>query len=93
MGYGLIVILTPVNIIQPDNSFGPGLCTTIPHPDLSPLQAVALEYIATTVLILFCCGVWDPRNAKNQDGIPVKFGLTITALGLIVVNNIYSVSK
>lgn len=78
MGYGLLMVMTPVDV------FTPGLCVTAPHPGLSPLQAVAMEYISTTVLILICGGVWDPRNAKHQDSIPVKFGLAITAIGVII---------
>lgn len=86
MGYGLLIVVTPENIIYPEDATGPGLCSTVPRPDLTPVQAVAIEYLSTTVLILICCGVWDPRNAQHQDSIPLKFGLAITAIGCIVVS-------
>lgn len=86
MGYGLLIVITPEHIIYPEDFSGPGLCSTVPHPDLTPVQAVAIEYLSTTVLVLICCGVWDPRNAQHQDSIGLKFGLAITAIGLIMVS-------
>lgn len=82
MGYGLLMIMTPADLIFP--SEGPGLCVTMPHSNLTAFQALAFEYIATTVLIMICGGVWDPRNAKHQDSIPLRFGFAIMAIGLIV---------
>ena len=84
MGYGLLLVVTPTELIRPENSTGPYLCTTVPHASLSPLQALAFEYLASTVLILLCCGVWDPRNAKAVDSIPLRFGFAITAIGAIM---------
>lgn len=83
MGYGLLITLTPSHIIRPVNATGPGLCSTVPHPDVTPFQAVAVEYIATSVLILMCCAIWDPRNAKYQEGVPLKFGLAIAAIASV----------
>lgn len=84
MGYGLLMVVTPADVFAPLGATGPGLCVTAPHPDISPFQAVAMEYIATTILILICGGVWDPRNSKYQDSIPMKFGFAITAIGIIL---------
>lgn len=84
MGYGLLMVVTPADVLKPLGFEGPGLCVTAPHPDISPFQAVAMEYIATTILILICGGVWDPRNAQHQDSIPLKFGFAITAIGCIM---------
>lgn len=28
----------------------------------------------------FCCGIWDPRNAKHHDSVAIKFALAIAGL-------------
>ncbi|XP_055316133.1 aquaporin AQPAe.a-like [Sitodiplosis mosellana] len=84
MGYGLLMVMTPADIFAPLGATGPALCVTASHADLTPFQAVAMEYISTTVLILICGGVWDPRNAQQQDSIPLKFAFAITAIGTIL---------
>lgn len=83
MGYGLLMIMTPVDVLQ-SNIALKAVCITEPHSGLTPLQAVAMEYLSTTVLILICGGVWDPRNDKHQDSNPLKFGFAITAIGAII---------
>lgn len=87
MGFGLLKVLTPEDIFRPANSTGPGLCSTIPHSDLTAMQALAIEFIATMILILICCGVWDPRNAKHHDSVPLRFGLAVSGLACALVNN------
>lgn len=84
MGYGLLLVMTPASTFNALDGAGPAICVTAPHGDLTPLQAFAMEYLATTVLILICCGVWDPRNSHVQDSIPLKFGFAITAIGCIL---------
>lgn len=84
MGYGLLILVTPQEIFRPLGIDVPELCMTLPAKDLTPLQAVAMEYLSTSVLILICGGVWDERNARNQDSIPLKFGFAIMAIGLTV---------
>lgn len=32
---------------------------------------------------MICCGVWDPRNAKHHDSVPLRFGLAVAALALV----------
>uniref|UniRef100_T1GER8 Aquaporin n=1 Tax=Megaselia scalaris TaxID=36166 RepID=T1GER8_MEGSC len=39
-----------------------------------------IELIGTGTLIWVVCGVWDPRNAKGHDAVPLKLGFAITAL-------------
>lgn len=88
MGFGLLIALTPTDIYTgsiPDG--GAGVCVTFVHPLLSSLQGLLIEFIATCVLILVFCAVSDPRNAKNTDGIPLKFGFVIFALAITTVNN------
>ncbi|GAB0087910.1 aquaporin [Sergentomyia squamirostris] len=82
MGFGLLKALTPAQIFRPSNETSSGLCTTVPHPDISSIQAVAVEFIITSILIFICCAVWDPRNAKSHDSVPLRFGLAITCLAL-----------
>lgn len=85
MGYGLLLVITPSHIFSPDNDLI-GVCVTRPHESLSPIQAVAIEYLATTILIALCCGCWDPRNADKQDTIPLKFGFALVSIGCLVVS-------
>lgn len=81
MGYGLLIVVTPADIFRPFGIDVPELCMTLPYKDVTPIQAVAMEYLSTSVLILICGGVWDPRNEKYQDSIPLKFGFAIMAIG------------
>lgn len=85
MGYGLLLVITPSHIFSPDNDMI-GVCVTRPIETLTPIQAVAIEYLATTILIALCCGCWDPRNAHLQDTIPLKFGFALVAIGCVVVS-------
>lgn len=82
LGYGLLKLVTPVAAFKTPDGV-PGICTTVPAKDLSDFQAVLVEYFSTTILILVCCGVWDPRSAKNTDSIPLKFGFTVAALSIV----------
>ncbi|XP_013104046.1 aquaporin isoform X2 [Stomoxys calcitrans] len=79
IGYGLLKVVLPDSVI---NSTPAGLCVTIPHALLTPGQGVMIEFIITAVLILVCCGVWDPRNAKFHDSVPIRFGLAIACLAI-----------
>lgn len=85
MGYGLLLVITPSHIFSPDNDVI-GVCVTRPIESLTPIQAVAIEYLSTTILIALCCGCWDPRNASLQDTIPLKFGFALVAIGCVVVS-------
>ncbi|XP_031636945.1 aquaporin AQPcic-like [Contarinia nasturtii] len=72
IGYGLLVTFTPASKISSD------FCIT--KPSVEPHQAFFIEFIATATLIWFCCGVWDPRNEKVQDSVPLRFGLAVAGL-------------
>lgn len=74
MGYGLLVTLTPTEILKGEKAF----CLT--KPSVPAPQAFAIEFIATAIFIWFCCGIWDPRNAKSHDSLPLRFGLAVTGL-------------
>lgn len=85
MGFGLLKVLTP------ESQFGSqagliGHCMTWPHPEVRVWQALGIEFMATMVLVLVCCGVWDPRNAGTHDSVGLRFGFVITALALAAVS-------
>lgn len=87
MGFGILKAVTPAHVFaRADNGTSIGLCTTMPSASVSPMQAVAVEFLITMVLILVCCGVWDPRNAKHHDSVPLRFGLAVACLALVGVS-------
>lgn len=85
LGFGLLKVLTPSEIFRPKDATGPGVCTTAPHDDSDAMRVFAIEFFATMSLILLCCGVWDPRNAKTTDSNAIKFGFTIIVLSMAAV--------
>lgn len=86
LGFRLLQALTPTKVYA--SSFGDyGVCQTVPHDDLSELDAFFVEFIATSVLISICCALWDPRNSTKQDSVALKFGLAITILSVIFVSS------
>jgi len=89
IGFGLLKAVTPASGWRAENSTVAGVCTTVPHKDVTTMQALAIEFLATSVLILVCCGVWDPRNRDCKDAVPLKFGLTITGLAIATVSIFY----
>lgn len=90
IGYGMLKALTPYKVFN-ENAGEYGFCATVPQADLNTFQVFMHEYMATMFLITLCCSVWDQRNAKNTDSIPLKFGLAIMVLSMIFVSPIYSV--
>ncbi|KYN17064.1 Aquaporin, partial [Trachymyrmex cornetzi] len=51
-----------------------------PKYNLTAIQGLLVEGIATAILIMVLCSVWDPRNEKNTDSVPIKFGFTVIVL-------------
>lgn len=90
LGYGMLKALTPYKVFN-ENAGEYGFCATAPQADLNTFQVFMHEYMATMFLITLCCSVWDQRNAKNTDSIPLKFGLAIMVLSMIFVSPIHSV--
>ncbi|XP_068144014.1 aquaporin AQPcic-like [Drosophila tropicalis] len=76
IGYGLLKVLLPETTL----SAGVGLCVTVPHAEVTSAQAFGIEFVITAILILVCCGVWDPRNSKFHDSVAIRFGLAIACL-------------
>ncbi|XP_075213024.1 aquaporin-like isoform X3 [Lycorma delicatula] len=84
LGFGLLKIVTPCDLWLVSSGNGTGVCSTIPVPSLNDAQSLALEFLATSFLILVVCSVWDARNADKADSTPLKFAVTITVISIIV---------
>lgn len=85
LGYRLLISLTPTKVL--DDSKGQcGVCAVVPHADMNEFTVFIIEFIATSVLIAMCCSFWDPRNTKKQDSAPLKVGLTIIVLLVLLVS-------
>jgi len=76
--------ITPHSFLHDGNLTTAGsFCTTDLNENVTISYGVFAEAFATGVLVLFACGVWDPRNKNSSDAVPIKFGLCITALCLV----------
>lgn len=81
MGLGLLKVVIPSSFFnQNATTDDVGFCMTMPHSDLSDVQAFTIEFIATTVLVFVNLAVWDHRNEKYQDSTPLKFGFVVFVL-------------
>ncbi|XP_017837136.1 aquaporin AQPcic [Drosophila busckii] len=76
IGYGLLKALLPESTFDVPN----GMCVTLPHAQVSSPQAFGIEFVATSILVIVCCGVWDPRNSKHHDSVAIRFGLAVACL-------------
>uniref|UniRef100_A0A182J383 Uncharacterized protein n=1 Tax=Anopheles atroparvus TaxID=41427 RepID=A0A182J383_ANOAO len=81
-GYGLLRAVTPWKYYQRALEYGEGHCVTAPHESLSTGEALAVEILLTGVLVWTNCGIWDPRNQKNSDSVPIKFAFLIAGLSI-----------
>lgn len=80
-------MVTPKDhLIAPDQNadLADLFCVTDLHADLSAIQGLVLEGMATVVLMLVVSSVWDARNEKNSDSVPIKFGIAVTLLAITV---------
>lgn len=81
-GYGLLMAVSPYQYFTAALDEGNGSCVTAPHEDLGTWEAFGVEFLITSTLIWNCCGLWDPRNAKNTDSTSVKFALIVAGLSI-----------
>ncbi|KXJ69129.1 aquaporin AQPAn.G [Aedes albopictus] len=81
-GYGLLMAVTPMKLFTEALETGNGACVTAPHDDLSTWEAFGVEFFITGILVWTCCGLWDPRNSKFGEGLPVKFALIIVGIAI-----------
>lgn len=85
LGHRLLIAVTPYKVL--DDSKGQcGVCAVVPHEDMNEFTVFIIEFIATSVLVAMCCSFWDARNQKKQDSAPLKVGLTIILLLVLLVS-------
>lgn len=82
----MLQVITPCNLWNISFNNETGLCNTVPMTDLLDSQALALEFLATSFLIILVCSVWDPRNSNKPDSVPLKFAVVITVISAVVVS-------
>lgn len=80
---GAILGFALLKILIPEDYSKPGFCMTLPHTLLTTLQALAIETIITTILIIIVCAVWDKRNADKSDSVPLRFGFVLVAISMV----------
>jgi aquaporin rerated protein, invertebrate len=61
LGYGLLRAVIPS-----DKFDGNGFCVSLPGQGVSQTHGLVIEFLITSILIMICGGVWDPRNAKHH---------------------------
>ncbi|XP_014217012.1 aquaporin AQPAe.a-like isoform X2 [Copidosoma floridanum] len=81
VGYGMIKIVTPVHLMNDGNpdSTAP-LCVTVVHPGISIAQAILIEVLCTSLILLGACATWDPRCAHTTDSTALRFGMAVAAI-------------
>lgn len=73
-------MVTPNDRLTASGNNSDLFCVTDLHSDLSAIQGLILEGTATAILMFVFCSVVDPRNERNTDSVPVRFGLTVAVL-------------
>ncbi|CAH1113825.1 unnamed protein product [Psylliodes chrysocephalus] len=81
--FGAILGFALLKILMPADYWVEGFCMTLPHKLISPMQALVIEIIITTTLIIVVCAVWDKRNEANQDSTALRFGLIVAAISMV----------
>lgn len=81
-GYGLLRAVTPWKYYQRALEYGEGHCVTVPHESISTGEALAIEILLTGILVWTNCGIWDPRNKRDTDSVPIKFAFLIAGLSI-----------
>ncbi|KAH8300327.1 hypothetical protein KR044_012948 [Drosophila immigrans] len=81
IGYGLVKASLPDNVVCSSET-PEGVCITALADGISVGQGVLIEFLITSVLIMICCAVWDPRNAKFGDSTGIRFGLAIGCISM-----------
>ncbi|XP_072761443.1 aquaporin AQPAe.a-like isoform X1 [Anoplolepis gracilipes] len=86
IGYGLLKTITPQELLHDGNittiySF----CTTDINKNITVVHGLLVEALATGILVFFACGIWDSRNGKNTDSVPLRFGLAVSMLAFAFI--------
>ncbi|XP_058794635.1 aquaporin AQPAe.a-like isoform X2 [Phymastichus coffea] len=82
LGYGLIKIVTPGFLMSDGSnpSSGVPLCVTAIHPDISIVQAILIEILCTSLILLGACATWDSRCSHTTDSTAIRFGMAVAAI-------------
>lgn len=83
VGYGLLKAITPGELTYAIKDQTSTFCVTRVHPEISIFRAFLTEFLATAILVMFVCGVWDCRNAKNSDSMSLRFGFCVAVLCVV----------
>lgn len=81
-GYGLLSAVTPSVNLRKGDVDSMGVCS----PGISEINAVeacAVEFILTFILIIACAAVWDCRNSNKHDSVGLRLGFTIAVLAMV----------
>ncbi|KAH8300328.1 hypothetical protein KR044_012947, partial [Drosophila immigrans] len=81
LGYGLLLGSLP-NKVTHNVNYPNGVCITTLANDIGIWQGVLIEFVITSILIMLCCAVWDPRNANFGDSVSLRFGIAVGCLSL-----------
>lgn len=61
-------------------------CVTVVHPDLNAGQAVLIEILCTSLILIGACATWDPRCAHTTDSTALRFGMSVAAISFAAVS-------
>jgi len=88
-GFGTVWLLTPAKFmgnhmvkINGTLTKTPGVCSPGIHPELSTMQGLLSEFVASGILVLVCCAIWDRKNKDRHDSVSVRFGLAVAGLAM-----------
>ncbi|XP_063979294.1 aquaporin AQPcic-like [Diachasmimorpha longicaudata] len=85
VGYGMLKIITPRLLLHTgDPSKMSSFCVTELHVNISVIEGLLAEIMATAILMFMTCACWDTRNERNTDSVAIKFGLTVAVLCMAV---------
>ncbi|KAJ8942301.1 hypothetical protein NQ318_005619 [Aromia moschata] len=79
-GFAILKELMPKDYVKP------GFCMTLPHSLISHQQALIIETLITTILIMVVCAVWDKRNTDKPDSVPLRFAFIVVAISMVAVS-------
>ncbi|KAI7815659.1 Entomoglyceroporin-2 [Rhyzopertha dominica] len=82
IGFGCLKPFTASQYIKGNNDTI-GVCSPFINSEISVLQGFYVELLASFILVLFTCGVWDPRNENKGDSVAMKFGLFVAVLASV----------
>ncbi|XP_017881501.1 aquaporin-like [Ceratina calcarata] len=85
LGFAIIKMMTPSELMWSKAGQTESFCVTVVSDKVALLNGVLAEIVATGILVFFACGLWDCRNAKNTDSVPIRFGFCIVALCLVFI--------